>query len=259
MPEGPEVHTLAKAINFYFNETKSSESVVSHGKHLMLINAKEDWSFGLNGTVYIDSNNRLTKVNSGYIPGEVVKFDYTNEVINSGIDWINCSKADIEDAINTQFVKSKKMLGPLLLDQSIIAGIGVAWGSEILYKANLLPNVKAYLQDLSKLADIMFTIGSEIRTIYGFHLLEMSTVELKDFINQWFTNLYEIRNMKVYKKGTQVTVGGRKWWISNGVATVKSETTAKSDKVVAIKSTSIDVIDKKSKLNDIKIELIEDE
>lgn len=259
MPEGPEVHTLAKAINFYFNEIKSSESVVSHGKHLMLINAKEDWSFGLNGTVYIDSNNRLTKVNSGYIPGEVVKFDYTNEVINSGVDWINCSKADIEDAINTHFVKSKKMLGPLLLDQSIIAGIGVAWGSEILHKANLLPNVKAYLQDLSKLADIMFTIGSEIRTIYGFHLLEMSTVELKDFINRWFTNLYEIRQMKVYKKGTQVTVGGRKWWISNGVATVKSEMTAKSDKVVAIKSTSIDVIDKKSKLNDIKIELIEDE
>lgn len=255
MPEGPEVHALAKAINFYFNDTKSKETVVSHGKHLMLVEAKEDWSFGLNGTVYIDSNNRLTKVNSGYVPGEVVKFDYTNEVINSGVDWINCSKADLTDAINTHFVKSKKMLGPLLLDQSIIAGVGVAWGSEILHKANLLPNVKAYLQDLSQLADVMYTIGSEIRTIYGFHLLEMSTVELKDFINRWFTNLYEIRQMKVYKKGTQVTVGGRKWWISkttgvsNEVATVKSETTAKSAATV----------NKKGKLNDIHIELIEDE
>ncbi len=244
MPEGPEVHALAKAINFYFNDTKGGETVVSHGKHLMLVKAKEDWSFGLNGTVYIDSNNRLTKVNSGYVPGEVTNFDYTNEVIQSGVDWINCSKADLEEAINNHFVKSKKMLGPLLLDQNIIAGVGVAWGSEILHKAGLLPNVKAYLQDLSQLADIMFTIGSEIRTLYGFHLLEMSTVELKDFINQWFTNLYEIRQMKVYKKGTQVTVGGRKWWISDKVTTVKSVATG---------------VNKKNKLNDIQIELIEDE
>jgi hypothetical protein len=49
--------------------------------------------------------------------------------------------------------------------------------------------------------------------------------------------------MKIYKKGTQVTVGGRKWWISDVVTTVKSETT----------------VNKKGKLNDIQIELIEDE
>lgn len=107
------------------------------------------------------------------------------------------------------------MLGPLLLDQNLICGIGVAWGSEILNRAKLLPNKKACEQDLSHLyASIMY---------YSHVSLELYTDELdkhthsketlRQFINSWFKNLYEIREMKVYKKANTITVGGRTWHI----------------------------------------------
>lgn len=35
----------------------------------------------------------------------------------------------------------------------------------------------------------------------------------KKFINNWFHNLYEIRQMDIYKKGSKIEVLGRNWWV----------------------------------------------
>jgi len=223
MPEGPEVWALARAVNAYFHDNNINESVFSFGKQLIFTNAKESWSFGLNGTVTIDTyTKQVIKLNTGYVPGEVTNNIDVNKYENSIIiDWLNATKEQLNDFV-LSISKSKKMLGPLLLDQNIIAGIGVAWGSEILNKAGLLPNIKAYQQDLSKLSEVIYNIGSEIRTTYGFYVLEQVNIQL--FILKWFRNLYEVRQMEVYKKGQSIAVGGRNWWISNAVATVKSNT-----------------------------------
>ena len=223
MPEGPEVWALARAVNAYFHDNNINETVFSFGKQLIFTNAKEAWSFGLNGTVTIDTyTKQVIKLNTGYVPGEVTTNIDVNKYENSSIiDWLNATKEQLNDFV-LSISKSKKMLGPLLLDQNIIAGIGVAWGSEILNKAGLLPNVKAYQQDLSKLAEVIYNIGSEIRVTYGFYVLEQVNIQL--FILKWFRNLYEVRQMEVYKKGQSIAVGGRNWWIrDNKVATNKKD------------------------------------
>lgn len=221
MPEGPEVWALARAVNAYFHDNNINETVFSFGKQLIFTNANESWSFGLNGTVTIDHyTKQLIKLNTGYVPGEVTSnIDICSYENSTVIDWLNATKEQLDNLV-TSISKSKKMIGPLLLDQNVIAGIGVAWGSEILNKAGLLPNVKAYQQDLSKLADVIYNIGSEIRVTYGFYVLEQ--VDIKQFILKWFRNLYAIRQMEVYKKGLSVSVGGRNWWIRVENSTVKS-------------------------------------
>ena len=225
MPEGPEVWALARAVNAYFHDNNINETVFSFGKQLIFTNAKESWSFGLNGTVTIDSyTKQIIKLNTGYVPGQVTSIVNLSMYKNSSvIDWLNATKEQLNTLV-ASFSKSKKMLGPLLLDLNIIVGIGVAWGSEILNKAELLPNVKAYQQNLSKLAEVMYNIGSEIRATYGFYVLEQ--VDIKQFILKWFRNLYAVRQMEVYKNGVSISVGGRNWWISNAVATVKSNAVA---------------------------------
>lgn len=225
MPEGPEVWALARAVNAYFHDNNINESVFSFGKQLIFTNAKEAWSFGLNGTVTIDTyTKQVIKLNTGYVPGEVTNNINVNKYENSSIiDWLNATKEQLNDFV-LSISKSKKMLGPLLLDQNIIAGIGVAWGSEILNKAGLLPNIKACQQDLSKLAEVIYNIGSEIRVTYGFYVLEQVNIQL--FILKWFRNLYAVRQMEVYKNGVSISVGGRNWWIRNAVATVKSNAVA---------------------------------
>jgi hypothetical protein len=36
---------------------------------------------------------------------------------------------------------------------------------------------------------------------------------LKTFINNWFENVYMIRDMNIYKKGSKIQVLGRSWWV----------------------------------------------
>jgi hypothetical protein len=35
----------------------------------------------------------------------------------------------------------------------------------------------------------------------------------KKLICNWFENLYKIRKMNVYKKGSKIKISGRNWWI----------------------------------------------
>lgn len=211
MPEGPEVWILSKAINSYYG----FERTESYGKHLFIFNddfksGGQNWSFGLTGKVQIKDNNELIKINNGWINGDELVFnDYNNEKQKLGINWLTSSKEELHKLIDS-WIKSKKKLAALILDQTKISGIGVAWGSEILFKANLRPDMRTCDQVLNKLADTMYDVGMIVKQKYTEELEEWDT---KSFINEWFENLYEIRDMNIYKKGSKLTVLGRSWWV----------------------------------------------
>ncbi len=206
MPEGPEIYILSKAINKYFENENYS---YSKGKHLRLLETNEDWSFALNGTVRIEENN-LLKVESGFLFGEKVSLEESKDL---GFDWLSASEEELNKEIE-KWKKSKKKLAGLLLDQKLICGIGVAWGSEILFKARLNPNKRACDQDLGNLGKAMMEIREEIIDLYKLELeKQKNKEEIRNLINNWFHNLYKIRVMKKYKIGEKVEVLGRTWWI----------------------------------------------
>ena len=208
MPEGPEVWILIKAINTLFKEEKT----LSYGKHLFILDKEENWSFGLTGKVFITESNELLKMNTGWIYGDQVKYENINKEIEKlGIDFMMASKESIRKEVDS-WIKSKKKLAGLLLDQTKISGIGVAWGSEILYKANLRPDIRTCDQNLMTLADSILYIREKIKNIYEKELKENND-NLQDFVNEWFSNLYEIREMEIYKKGSGLSVLGRTWWV----------------------------------------------
>lgn len=217
MPEGPEVWILSKAINRYYIDTVDVKTN-SYGKHLIINDIIEDWSFGLTGKVKIDHNDNLKKINTGLVYGQENSYKEYDELVKGlssklGIDWMRSSITLLQQEVN-KWVKSKRKLAALILDQTKITGIGVAWGSEILFKAKLRPDVSACEQNLSKLVDIMIIMREEIEEIYTNELdKKTDKLTIKEFINGWFSNLYEIREMDIYKKGTKIEVLGRNWWI----------------------------------------------
>ena len=207
MPEGPEVWILNKAINTHFKDQIDKKSM-SYGKHLLILDSKENWSFGLTGKVKLSDQNELIKINDGWINGDQVKYnDLDIETGKLGIDFMTADSSVIMDEVD-KWINSKKKLAGTLLDQTKIAGIGVAWGSEILFKAGLRPEMRCCDQNLSKLADSILYVRNKIKNIYE--------KELKDpeaLINNWFENLYKVRDMSVYKKGSKIEVLGRSWWV----------------------------------------------
>jgi formamidopyrimidine-DNA glycosylase len=205
MPEGPEVWILSKAVNEYFE----NENTYAIGKHLILQEEKENWSFGLQGSVYIDpATNKLEKRFPGFVTGSI---EPLAENLNLGVNWMTASLEELQAVVNTiRTSKSKKKLAQFLLDQKLIAGIGVAWGSEILAKAHLNPAECVQKQDFSTLATVLLEVRNEIAAKY-LDYLAANTIKTH-FINNWFGNLYCIRKMQVYKVGNIVEVGGRKWW-----------------------------------------------
>jgi len=220
MPEGPEVWILSKAINLFISKNKDMEIdfVNYYGKHLIIHyndNTIIDWSFGLTGKVYIDENNKLNKIYNSFLPGGFKFIDNTYYEDLSSICWMsNDTNNETLQKIIDIWKTSKKKLGMLLIEQNEISGIGVAWGSEILYRCNLRPDIKACEQNLDNLCQQILNIKYEIKNMYR-EYLKNNENELINFINSWFDNLYKIRNMNVYKKGNQITISGRKWWVKD--------------------------------------------
>lgn len=217
MPEGPEIWILSKAVNKFY----SNDNTISYGKHLIVKDIKENWSFGLNGKVGISPFNELIKIDGGWINGDKIKYtEYQDSIKELGLDWMTASKEELEKEVD-KWIKSKKKLGGLILDQTRISGIGVAWGSEILFKADLRPDIKACDQVLNKLVDSMIEIRKKVQETYELELrrtLEVCKIydnnnKLRLLIDEWFENLYEIREMDIYKKGSKLQVSGRSWWV----------------------------------------------
>lgn len=219
MPEGPEIWILNKAICRYY-EANISESF---GKHLIVQSEYNQsynntiWSFGLNGKIMIDENNKLCKLGGeGWIFGNNLIIEQSETIHNkfklSKIDFMNATLEELNIFIN-KLRKSRGKLGPSLINQNKISGIGVAWGSEILHRANLRPDEPANIQNLSNLANIMIEIREEIKQVYESTLNEYLQENIKKFIEDWFENLYKIRNMKIYEIGEKINVSGRTWWV----------------------------------------------
>ena len=208
MPEGPEIWILSQAINVYFE----NDNTYSIGKHLFLKEENEDWSFGLNGKVSISPlNDLLVKIDGGWLNGEKKQIETNNKL---GVDWIQGDAKMIENEIK-KWMKSKKKLGVIMLEQDKISGIGVAWGSELLFASDLRPDMRCCDQKLDKLIDVILTTRDKIKNTYMEHLnmIKYSRQILKLFIDEWFLNLYDIRDMNIYKKGSKVMVNGRNWWV----------------------------------------------
>ena len=208
MPEGPEIAILCDALKAYYPERYFD----CYGKHLFYQNTKNDlienWSFGLNGKVKIDENDALTKVMTGFVYG-AIEFNTTK----IGKCWLKTEDNLIKEEIN-KWTKSRKALGGLLLDQNLISGIGIAWGSEILHKAGLRPDLKACEQDLSNLYEALVDVRNYVINLYKSYFKNITKKEdVKEFINGWYTNLYSIRNMEIYKKGKEIKVAGRTWHV----------------------------------------------
>lgn len=204
MPEGPEVWILSKAINTFY----SNDNTLSTGKHLTLKHIEQIWTFGLNGKVKLDENDMIIKIDGGWINGD--KLEYNEKQL--GIDWMTATKEELQTEVS-KWSKSKKKLAGLMLDQTLISGIGVAWGSEILLKAGLKPELKACDQSLNMLVDSMIEIRTQIQETYETELNKHTNKDaLKIFINSWFENLYKIRKMNIYKKGNKIQVLGRSWY-----------------------------------------------
>jgi formamidopyrimidine-DNA glycosylase len=208
MPEGPEVWILSKAVNEFYKKDRT----ISYGKHLFILDKSENWSFGLTGNVALDdyNENELVKIETGWINGDQVKYEnLNNELDKLGIDFMTADENLIRHEVD-KWIKSKKKLAALILDQTKISGIGVAWGSEILFRANLRPDMRTCDQVLNKLADSILYIREQIKNIYEKELKEKGAEEL---IGKWFNNLYDVREMNIYKKGSKLTVLGRSWWV----------------------------------------------
>ena len=153
---------------------------------------EENWIFGKNEILNSTENIR-------------------RQLALSNIDWMTASQEELNDFVK-KLSKVRGKLGPALINQNKICGIGVAWGSEILYRAGLKPDDSANCQDLSNLSQVMIQIREEIKEIYEDELNKYED-KTKDFIEGWFEKLYEIRNMKVYKIGKKIKISGRTWWI----------------------------------------------
>jgi len=201
MPEGLEVFVLGRAL---LHAGLPPDRVDTHGKHLY-VNGM-DWSFGLWGRVHLDAEGVLTKVPSSGDgrTGAVVPLDASTRS-KLGVDFATGTAAAFAAAIQP-WRRSKRPLGTLLLDQSGVAGVGVAWGSEMLARCGLRPDKPANAQDLSPLAQTMVHVRDEALQTY----FQSPTWHE---VNAWFHNLYATRHMAVYKKGTPVMVAGRQWWV----------------------------------------------
>jgi formamidopyrimidine-DNA glycosylase len=217
MPEGLEIYILSKALQ------DLGIRVEAYGKHLMVVDPysgeKIDYTFGLAGKLHIsDHNLTLTKINHPTIVSgsKEILSTFTEVKEKLGLHWVTASKEQVDQTVRG-WLSRKRQVGALLVDQKEICGIGVAWASEILFRAGVSPVLKSNLLDYldlrGKLVDSICEVRDTILPIYMKSIPQNS----KKFINEWYDNLYHIRtpHLQVYKKGQIVRVSGREFWVSN--------------------------------------------
>jgi formamidopyrimidine-DNA glycosylase len=211
MPEGPEVFLLA-----YFLKEKLSVDCRSYGKHLFCLDDGKDYSFGLYGRVFFNQETRkLQKVTRGPISGDVVDgFDIEKRL---GPDFMSMSISDFERVLRKWKTARNRTVATLFLDQEEIAGLGVAWTSEIAHHAgkfNLEKKGKDMTEeDVNNLSLAMYSIQQYIKNDLFSKVKDVDPVK---FVNEWCENLYAVRagDLNVYKKGKPVLIGSRQFWIA---------------------------------------------
>ncbi len=208
MPEGPEVYALAKAV------AHLHIPCTARGKHLFVYD--QDWSFGLSGTVqYHPDTHTLTKRATGHVAGGVVNESKSDED-KLGVDFMTATARALRNRLMEE-AGSRKTLGALLLDQGVIAGIGVAWGSEICARAGVTPSTKVLHVNVEELARAVVHVRDAVKALYDGVVDRQCTnaTACAEFVNGWFKNLYSAREgtLTVYGVGDKITVAGRNWWV----------------------------------------------
>ena len=207
MPESPEITSLCKRLKILGLEVETV------GKHLLYKNSRNecfDISFGLVGKIKLINTVEgydIEKITTSSLSGDIRQVpDFQSVIENLGVDWLSSDKASLLKVVETWSTRPKK-IASLLIDQHEIAGIGVAWGSEILANALIHPASLATEINPEALVDSMISIRETVMKLYDNY-----DEEPERFIDRWFINLYFIRRMKSYKKGTVVMVSGRKFY-----------------------------------------------
>ena len=208
MPEGLEVFMLGDVLRYLDIDVKT------HGKHLLYRDTAGrcyDITFGLVGKINLLKTSEgydIQKLTNTALSGDIRHIpDFESIVDNLGVDWVSGTREDIERVVSSWSTRSKK-IGALLLDQHEICGIGVAWGSEILHVAGISPSAMANVIDTRKLVDAILDKRDESMSQYK----NISIGDPEYFVSRWFGNLYNVRDMKVYKIGKEVVISGRKFY-----------------------------------------------
>lgn len=216
MPEGPEVYVLALALK------SLGFSVEAYGKHLLIVDMengnKLDISFGLAGGLKLTSFHLEKTVVQDKPCGYIKVVENFDDVKHRsglfGLNWLTASREELK-AVVTRWSQRRKQIGALLIDQHEICGIGVAWASEILFRAKILPTDKAswfeFLNLINPLVDALIEVRGEAIKKYK----DFLKGDMHVFVNEWFKNLYNIRQpiMQVYQTGQEVKISGRSFYV----------------------------------------------
>ena len=207
MPESPEISSLCKRLKMLGLEVESI------GKHILYKNSRNecfDISFGLVGKIKllktIDGYD-IEKISTSSLSGDIRQIpNFKSIVDNLGIDWLTSDKINLLTVVQSWSSRAKK-IASLLIDQHEISGIGVAWGCEILNDASIHPSALANGINIEKLVDSMISIRESAMKVYDNY-----DQDPEKFVEDWYKNLYFIRRMNVYNKGTVVMISGRKFY-----------------------------------------------
>jgi formamidopyrimidine-DNA glycosylase len=152
-------HTSEKELNKILSSTKFS-STERHGKYFFVRTDKSSGlsvHFGMTGDIqylkekeknpkstraiiYFSNKDKLVYIDPRKI-GRIGLAESTEEIIRKhklGTDALEIKYEEFKDA----FDKKKKQIKPLLMDQSLIAGIGNVYADEILFQAKVHPETK---------------------------------------------------------------------------------------------------------------------
>lgn len=211
MPEGPEIYVLSRILGELGFQTET------YGKHLF-VSPEEDWSFGIFGGVRIGQpkdKEILEPKCWGGVYGSVRKTTGIQDIIEKkklGKDWMTSSTDEIRQVVTRWTSHSTRKLAALLLDQSQIAGIGVAWGSEILHAAGLKPDQIAGTVNLEPLI-VQIIAYRDVYAPFLETIHQKSHDDLVKMANTWPGFLKLIPQAKsVYRRGNKIKISGRIWW-----------------------------------------------
>lgn len=206
MPEGPEVYLLA------WHVKRLGVDCFSKGKHLFVRSGEKefrDLSFGLHGRVFWRPDERtLVKLEGGTVNGGDVVVGEEEAGKKLGPDFMNMSIVEFETLVR-KWQRSQRCLASLMINQAEIAGLGVAWISEICFDAGVDLSKKAKDLDLKSLPESMLKIQNYVKDELFSKFVD---VDSATFVNNWFRNIYAARTMKAYKKTSAVTVNARQFW-----------------------------------------------
>jgi formamidopyrimidine-DNA glycosylase len=192
MPEGIEVYVLARVLK------NIGIKCESYGKHLLLRDPHSgcllDITFGLHGKISLTPDFKISKICFENRPcgdvNEIHSFDDVKTKL--GIDWISASRDELVGVVRS-WLRRKKKISALLVDQKEISGIGRYWVSKILMHAVIDPGTHAHTLEFLGLVDPLVNSMIQVRTEAVDRFMNSVPKDELGFVNNWCDNLYKLR------------------------------------------------------------------